>query len=213
MDNGAKGFQRNVTSAGQEPTVKLSQTGWGYIVRPGETALIRAAYGEMIATFAAVLLVMAAYGVWLLPNANGAAELLPFRIAGTVIFFVLGGMLWLIAHRGLCHEIHVDLERRALRIARRNRRGREILVGQVPIDDVESVFLQRAKGGFRRNRLCVRIAGDRELIEVAVGCERDLAPILQRMTHDLRKQEAAAIPQPRPNPGTKAKVRSAFAAR
>lgn len=213
MDRQAGVFNRVVSGSGRKAAVSVTDTNWGYIIRPGENALMRAAYGEMAASFAGVLLGMGAYGLWLLPNATDAADLLPFRIAGTVVFFVTAALLYLIARRGLCYEVHVDLQRRVLRTARRNRHGRATPIRSVPIAEIESVYLQRAQASFMRNQLCVRIAGERGQTQVAVGSEAELAPILQRMTPDLRKQAEEIARPERVQPVFKPRVRSAFAAR
>ncbi len=92
MDRQAGVFNRVVSGSGRKAAVSVTDTNWGYIIRPGENALMRAAYGEMAASFAGVLLGMGAYGLWLLPNATDAADLLPFRIAGTVVFFVTAAL-------------------------------------------------------------------------------------------------------------------------
>ncbi len=212
MNNRAAEFDRDAASLGQSNAVTVTDTESGYIVRPGTTVLIRAAYGEMAASFTAVLLGMAAYGLWLLPTANDTEALLPFRLGGTVVFFVMAGMLYLIARRGLCCEVQIDLTRRVLRTARRNRHGRATPIRDIAIADVESVFLKRDKSGFLRSKLCVRIAGDRGLTEVAGGLEAELAPLLQRMTKDLRK-EISEVRQPQRTMPTSSRVRSAFAAR
>ena len=213
MDRHTGTSDQVVNGARQVAAVNVTDTEWGYIIRPGENALMRAAYGEMAASFVAVLLGLSAYGLWLLPNSTDVAALLPFKIAGTAIFFVMAAMLYLIARRGLCYEVHVDLQRKVLRTARRNRHGRATAVRSVPISEIESVFLQRAQTGFMRSRLCVRVTGERGLTEVAVGYERTLAPILDRMARDLRKQTGEVPMSMRAAPSTKLQVRSAFAAR
>ncbi len=206
-------MDQSILDTGRGNGAGVTGTSWGYIIRPGQGTLVRAAYGEMAASFAAVLLGMAAYGFWLIPGSNATADLVPFKIAGTVIFFVMAGMLYLIARRGLCYEVHIDLHRRVLRTARRNRHGRATPVSAVPIAEVESVFLQRAKSAFMRNRLCVRITGERGVTAITEGTEAELAPLLQRLTLDLRK-EVAEVKQPRlPAATAKPRVPSAFAAR
>ena len=171
----------------------LVGTNWGYVIRPCENVLVRAAYGEMAAVFFAVLTGMAAYGQWLIPGSNASAELIPFKIAGTVIFFVIAGMLYL--------------------IARRNRRGRATPVSAVAMDDVERVFLQRAKASLLRSRLCVKLAGQTALMEIAEGSEAELAPILQRLALDLNKlPQEAAVQRPSAAP-IEQRIPTAFATR
>ena len=200
--------------AGAHPAaVDLSDTEWGYIIRPGEKALTRAAYGEIAASFAAVLLGMAAFGQWLIPGTSGAFDLVPFKIGATVIFFLGASFLYLISRRGLCYEVQIDLARRVMRTARRNRNGHATALSVVPIAEVESVFMQRAKSAFLFNRLFVRIAGARGVTEIAMGPERELAPILQRLSRDLRKKEAEVRIPRRPARAPTKTVRTAFAGR
>ncbi|MGB5558461.1 MAG: hypothetical protein WBN04_10675 [Paracoccaceae bacterium] len=205
-------FGEGVTGVQRNSVVDVSETDWGYIIRPGDQALTRAAYGEMAASFGGVLLGMSAFGLWLIPGTNGSADLVPFKLGATVIFFVGAAFLYLIARRGLCQEVHIDLVRRVLRTARRNRHGNATPVWAVPIAEVESVFMQRAKSSFLRNRLCVRFAGDRTATEIAVAPESELAPILQRLSVDLREDTGG--PPARRKPTVAAtQAPSAFAAR
>jgi len=213
MDKAAGTEETFAAGADRRNAVCLSGTKWGYIIRPGENTLVRAAYGEMAASFVAVLLGMAAYGLWLIPGSSAAADLVPFKIAGTVIFFVMAGMLYLIARRGLCYEVHVDLKRRMLLTARRNRRGRATPVSAVPIAEVESIFLQRAKSSFLRSRLCARIKGESALIELAEGTDEELSPLLQRLTLDLSSQIVRTPESMQSKGSAKSRVPSAFAAR
>ncbi len=213
MDKSAGTADQREREQARRSAPGLVGTNWGYVIRPCENVLVRAAYGEMTAVFFAVLTGMAAYGQWLIPGSNASAELIPFKIAGTVIFFVIAGMLYLIARRGLCHEVHVDLKQRELRTARRNRRGRATPVSAVAMDDVERVFLQRAKASLLRSRLCVKLAGQTALMEIAEGSEAELAPILQRLALDLNKlPQEAAVQRPSAAP-IEQRIPTAFATR
>ena len=190
----------------------VSGTSWGYVIRPCEDVLVRAAYGEMAALFFAVLTGMGAYGLWLIPGSNSAPELVPFKIAGMVVFFVIAGMLYMIARRGLCQEVHVDLKRRELRVARRNRKGRAT-VSVVSMDDVERVYLQRAKAALLRNRLCLKLLDQSAPMEVAEGSEAELAPLLQRLALDLNKLPRDTVVKRGKDTVPETRIPTAFAAR
>lgn len=206
-------FEALQGAAGHPAAVDVNDTEWGYIIRPGEQALTRAAYGEIAASFAAVLLGMAAFGQWLIPGASGAFDLVPFKIGATVLFFIGASMLYLISKRGLCYEVQIDLARRVMRTARRNRNGQATALSVVPIAEIESVFMQRAKSAFLFNRLFVRFSGSRGPTEIAMGPERELAPILQRLSRDLRKNGAEVQVARRRVQQPARRVRSAFAGR
>lgn len=198
-----------VVKGGQRKAgIGVNETFWGYVIRPGHAAIRRAAWGERIASFAAVLLGMGAYGQWLLPGSINDPEVLPFKIAGTVIFGVVSGMLYLIARRGLCGEIQVDVQRRAIRTARRNRHGSATQIDEIGFEFISSAFIARSKSPWVQDRLSIRLRGSQHLIAVAAADESELAPVLERLSGDLRAAAAAKKPEKTPKP-----VRSAFAAK
>ena len=170
----------------REGAVSVNDTFWGYVVRPSRKAIKRAAYGEMAASFAGVLLAMSAYAQWLLPGTIVRPEVLPFKLVGTVVFAVMACLLYLIARRGLCSEIQIDKQRGVLRTARRNRHGSSSQTGSIAFHDIDSVFIKRTKAPLSRDQLLVRPGGGLPLIQVGVGRSRELEPLLSRLVGDLR---------------------------
>lgn len=192
----------------------LNETFWGYVIRPNRTAINRAAYGEMAASFSGVLLAMAAYGQWLLPGTINSVEVLPFKIFSTVVFAVFACLLYLIARRGLCAEVQVDIQRKEIRTARRNRHGVSTQIDTLPFHDVGSVFIKRAKAPVARDKLYIRPSDNQPLIDVVVGSSSVLEPIMQRLSDDLREGNTLKdLRLAKPRSAEKAaRTRSAFAA-
>lgn len=194
--------------------VSVNDTFWGYVIRPGRKVVSRAAKGEMAASFAGVLLAMASYGQWLLPGAINSPEVLPFKIASTVVFAMFACFLYLIARRGLCYEVQIDKQRKVLRTARRNRHGSSTQIDTVAFQDISSVFIQRSKSPVTHDRLYVRQSSDQKLIEVASGSETALRPVMDRMTEDLRASmvQKTVAPANHRAPVRARRAKSAFAA-
>jgi hypothetical protein len=170
----------------------LNETLWGYVIRPGDRTITRAAYGEMVATFIGILLGMAAYGQWLLPGSINDIDMLPIKIGSTVILFTVGALLYFMSRRGMCPEFQVDLQRRQIRRAVRNRRGIPTQTEVLDFSALDGAFLRRTKSAFIPDRLYVRRA-KQSLIEVSSGREVDLAPILKRLIEDLRPPVAKPV--------------------
>lgn len=199
----------------RDDAVCVNDTFWGYVVRPSRKAINRAAYGEMTASFAGVLLAMSAYAQWLLPGTIVSPEVLPFKLVGTVVFAVLACFLYLIARRGLCYEVQIDKQRGVLRTARRNRHGSSSQTSSIAFHDINSVFIKRSKAPLSRDQLLIRPGGGLPLIQVAVGRSKELEPILARMVGDLRNGNNLKEPVlERPRTAAKtARARSAFSPR
>lgn len=202
----------DVKARSSDDTVRVSDTFWGYVVRPGRKAHDRAAVGEMIATFASMMLAMAAYAQWLLPGANTDTEVLPFKIAATVIFAFLASLLFLIARRGLCYEVQIDKQRGVVRTVRRNRHGASTQTGLFAFHDIDRIVIKPSLLPVQRYLLLIQPGANMPEIEVAVGLAEDLEPVLTRMSLDLRNGNNLKEPVlERPRTAAKAaRARSAF---
>lgn len=174
------------TTTNNDNDYVVEQTIWGYIIHPGEPALKRAAIGEIAAILACIIFGVFAYCQWLLPGTINTVDVLPFKLAGTIMFLVLGMLCYGIARRGLTLETQVDQRRAELRVVYRNREGGSSLVERYDFDAVNSVFIQRGRGPLAMNRLFVDHNNASKPILVAKGSAKCLEAIQERMSADMR---------------------------
>ena len=163
----------------------VSETYWGYVIRPSEPFLERAALIEIAASFAGVLLFLAAYGQWLLPGSNMSRDVLPMKLVSTLVFAGLGaGLVW-IGRQGMVQEMHVDCRKEEIRLVQRNRHGDGKLVAQYAFSDVASVVLRRSKSRIIPSRLCLRLARGGGFVDILPSEESQLLPIRDRLIVDM----------------------------
>jgi hypothetical protein len=181
----------------------VSETYWGYVIRPSEPALERAAMVEMAATFSGILVLLSAYGQWLLPGADLSPSVMPLKMVSTVIFALLGATLVWIGRVGMVQELHVDRGRHELRLVQRNRHGHGRLVGQIPFARVTMALIREPRLPMTQARLSLRLEnGDQ--VDLVPSAAAELLPIRDRLLADLaprfRSPEPLAAARPARNP-------------
>jgi hypothetical protein len=182
---GRNGFvELEVPTDGLRAGPIVSETYWGYVIRPPEPHLERAALIEMVATFSGMLVLFAAYGQWLLPGADLSASLLPLKLVSTAIFAVLGGTLVWIGRMGMVQELHVDRTRQELRLVQRNHQGRGRLLTRIAFDEATTVLIRAPRIPFTPARLCLRLTGG-QTIDLLPSAIDELLPIRDRLIADL----------------------------
>jgi hypothetical protein len=197
--NSRSGFvELGVTNEGLRAAPIVSETYWGYVIRPAEPCLERAALVEILATFSGILVFLAAYGQWLLPGSDLSISVVPLKLVSTVIFVALGATLVWIGRMGMVQELHVDRVKAELRLVQRNRLGHGRLVGQIAFAEVSSVVLLRSRTPVLPSRLSIRLAGEKGRVDLLPSDEEQLLPIRDRLISDLSPRFRAAAPAAKP---------------
>jgi hypothetical protein len=203
-----------VKSMASKGAIKISETFWGYIIRKGGRAPNRAASGEIIAMICCIFFGIAAYSQWLLPGTINNIEVFPFKIVGTIIFFVFAFLNYSIARKGLTHETQIDEKRKIVRLARRNRDGVSTTIGSFRFDEIERIFTARSKSHIVPDRLYIKSKANTRAILVAMGPSDEIEPLRERIIAGTRPgmvvQENFAVAPKRVS--SKHQVRGAFAA-
>lgn len=199
------------TSSRRVAAISISETFWGYIIRKGGFAAQKASLGEVFATMATMMFGVAAYCQWLLPGTLFSIDVLPFKIAGTAIFFMLAFLNYTIARKGLMYETQIDQKKRVVRTARRNRQGVSSVLKVHRFEDIGSVYIRRSQSPFVADQLYVNFDDRSRPLLVASGQKSDLEPLLRRMITDLSPQAAEKI-KPKPVKISDRPARSPFAA-
>ncbi|MEO8531167.1 MAG: hypothetical protein ABI459_08075, partial [Deltaproteobacteria bacterium] len=135
----------------------VSNTHWGYVVRPAEDVMARSAVLEMAAMFGGVFLYMFAIGQWLLPGSLQDVSVLPMKIMLTVLPMGLGLYLITLARHGLVRELQLDWVKGELRFVMRNRLGVGRLARKMPFREVARIMSATGQG--RQANLVLHLSG------------------------------------------------------
>lgn len=172
---------------------RIEQTAFGYVIRDGETVGgLRKVTGES-SRFVGVILLMAASGLWILPDSLHGGEFIAIKVALAVMFLVVGGYFFWIGRHASHREFHVDLGRREIRIGQRDAKGNVRTTGRLDFETVSSVFVLRSKDHSTRPRLFLRLADLDTGIEIASGTAEQLEVLRLRMTRDFSGQQPDAV--------------------
>ena len=182
------------SEAGSNDAILVEETFWGYVIGPGTAVRNRARRGEVIAASGALFFCGIAFIPWL---AGGAAalsnpDLMPFRIAITAIFFAIGGLMYLMAKKGMIPETQVDLHEKEIRVVRRNRGQESVTLRAVGFDEIADLTTARAPGSFLYGSLCLDLKDSKEALVIATGPDRLLDSLRTRVMNDIRPKSTRA---------------------
>lgn len=178
-----------MTAEKQKSSVEISETFWGYIVREAQDRFDRESVTESGLRFLGLILVLAAYGQWLLPGSLFLENVLAMKMVMSFVFAATGVGLYMFASRGFRQEVQVDIGRRELRFVARNSRGHSRLQSRIPMDGVESAFVKRNKDVSGGATLYIRLHGVDAALQVLSGKNSDLTRLHKRICHDLSPRE------------------------
>ncbi len=163
--------------------LRIHDTQWGFIVH--ETA--RDARGVLAETwwkFIAFAAIFAAGAQWLLPGSLYTGDVLIMKLGLTAA--LVGTAFWVLrnaSHEGW-PELQVDAVRREIRVATRHANGSSRVRSRIAMRDIEGCFVR--PGREDETELCFRVLGQDEPVRIAAGTAGELAPVLERLTRDLR---------------------------
>jgi hypothetical protein len=141
---------------------------------------------EATLRFGAAVLVLAAAAQWLLPGSMFSGDVVLMKLVLTAALAAGAAVLFRIADRGFVAELQVDAALREIRVGARTLRGASRVRNRIPMRDIEEVFVRPDAGQPGRTELCFRVLGLAEPVRIAAGRVGDLAPVLERLTRDLR---------------------------
>lgn len=175
-------LRRLVRGANGAKPVRVRETNFGYIISSGNGGrddVLR----QRIYRYWMLAALIGAAGLWLVPGLLllvkfcGSAVLLAAVYAGVALFGRAGGGI----------ELHVDTARRELRAAVVTAKGESWIRDSARFSEVTGPVLRHS--GKDRHSLCLRIAGEADVMPVAVGDEETLLAVHHRLMGDLRPIE------------------------
>lgn len=173
----------------------VEETVWGYIIRASDADHAYRAAGSVLGRFFGAILLLAAAGLWLLPDSLHSADIIGVKVAAMVMFTVLGGYFLWAGRNAQQPEYRIDTTHNEIRIGLRSSGGDFCQSARVEFSDVSSVFLLRAKD--RPTRLFLRLADLDTGVELATGPLSRMEQLKDRLTSDLAPPPPRATPTPK----------------
>ncbi len=158
----------------------------GYSVYEAEDRFWTERMAEAVLRIAGVLLILFGYVQWFIPASFLQGDPVLARMALSVLFMGTGVGLYLFASRGFRKVLHVDLANRSLGIARVNARHRSLLRRDMPMADIESIFVKRAEDRHELARLDVRSKSAPWTSTVLKGAQEELDDLHRLICQDVR---------------------------
>ena len=155
LGNGKLALGKAGKSKKEYATYSVAETDWGYVFGSGPSVAVAASIGEVVAVVGAIAFGAMAYLQWLLPGTTSDPEMVPFKAVGTIIFFMVAAMLYLMARNGLLKETHIDFKNRVVSVVRRNRESVGTVEKEYRFDQIKRVYLARNKSGNRIARMYI----------------------------------------------------------
>ncbi len=168
-----------------QSALTISETIWGYIVAETGDRFDRESLGEAGLRFLGIVLVLLAYGQWLLPASVLGANAFAMKAAMTFFFGAAGGVIYWAASRGMQTEIHFNTERRDVRTVARNAKGHVRILSRWKFDAIESVFTMRPPEPGAPVEFYLRLRGKSEPFLLFKGGEEEVRALHQRLIHDM----------------------------
>ncbi|MEM0945829.1 MAG: hypothetical protein AAGK37_00360 [Pseudomonadota bacterium] len=168
---------------------RVTDTHWGYVIHEQLDRFEHETLGRAAARFGGLVLVLSAYGQWLLPAVLYGPESGLARSIVSLTLGVLGVLVYWCASRSVQIDLQVDLARRELRLTETKGRGNARLRAVFPMGQVASAFIARTKDGASQPQLFLEMRDRDEVMHVATGPESDLLVLHRRLSYDLRPIE------------------------
>lgn len=164
-----------------KPGLEFINMPWGFRLRPAD---MKEDKGETLTewalTFLGGVLLLSAFGQWILPGSLYGADMIAMKLMLTAVLGVAGGLIISISARGFRPEVQVDRQRREIRFVSRNPRGRGEVLATVDIDQVIGVGVTKSIDGPDCHCLIYLINGEKPL-RLASGTEKEIIAIRKIM--------------------------------
>ena len=165
---------------------RISETYWGYVIHEDVDRFERETLSRAALRFMGLVLVLSAYGQWLLPGALYSGDAMIAKTVLSLALGLFGAVVYWAASRESRTDVQVDLTRRELRVSEAQSRGRTRTTAIVPMGNIASAFIVRPPGEGGKSQLYLRLKDRADPMHVATGSAYDLKVLHRRLAHDLR---------------------------
>ena len=159
---------------------------FGYSIQESAHRFSKEAVTEMVLRLAGILILNGVYLVWLFP---GIVEPIVERVSVTLALLGTGIFIYAFGTRGFRNELRFMPTQNELRAGRLNLRDQVRISRNVPLGDIESIFVKRAKQTGGSAVLSLRLRGRAQPIAVLRGRQSELEQVHQGLTEDIRAMQ------------------------
>ena len=174
-------FSKIINDEKREPLLAQIEMPWGFRLRPSD---MQEKASDLILEWGLTLLgsvlLLSAFGQWLLPKALYSGDALMLKFVLTCILGMLGGLALSVSARGFRPEVQVDRVRQEIRFVSRNPRGRGQILAAVAITQIIGVGITKSINGPDCHCLIYLIDGKKPL-RLATGTEDEIREIRKKM--------------------------------
>ena len=163
----------------------VSDAYWGYIIASPLTDRRWAEVGQTASCVAGMVFMVAAIGLWLLPGASVASDVMAMNFGLSTLLGGVASLLIWYASRGVWTEIQVYKKLGEIREIVRNSAGRTSLISKLRFDMIGGVFLDRTNSDRGETALLLRFLNTPKVMLVAVGLTEHLEHLRNRLGRDL----------------------------
>ena len=164
-----------------KPGLELIRMPWGFRLRPADMKeQAGEALTEWALTFLGIVLLLSAFGQWVLPGSIYGGEMIAMKLMLTAVLGVGGGLILSVSARGFRPEVQVDRVRGEIRFVSRNPRGRGEVLATIDLDSIIGVGMTKSIDGPDCHCLIYLINGEKPL-RLATGSEREIKSIRKIM--------------------------------
>jgi hypothetical protein len=164
-----------------KPGLELINMPWGFRLRPADMAeQAGEAITEWALTFLGIVLLISAFGQWILPGSIYGGDMIAMKLMLTAVLGVGGGLILSMSARGFRPEVQVDSLRHEIRFVSRNPRGRGEVLATIDIERIIGIGMTRSVDGPDCHCLLYLIDGQKPL-RLATGSEPEIKAIRKRM--------------------------------
>ncbi len=164
-----------------KPGLELINMPWGFRLRPADMSeRAGEAITEWALTFLGIVLLLSAFGQWILPGSIYGGDMIAMKLMLTAVLGVGGGLILSMSARGFRPEVQVDSVRQEIRFVSRNPRGRGEVLATIDIERIIGVGMTKSVDGPDCHCLLYLINGHKPL-RLATGSEHEIKAIRKRM--------------------------------
>lgn len=168
-----------------EPTAKVTETHWGYVVQNREYAdttslVLRAVSFLMAAGFGA-----AALGLWLVPSALVQTDTMTMRLGLSFFFIGFAFIMANYARRSDKIEWQFDLGLGEIRKVAAMQSGKGDMLGRIGFDAIEGFEIIADENDHSAHALVLRIGGGMADEQIATGPYAQLKGVMERLQADF----------------------------
>lgn len=164
---------------------RIDETYWGYIIRERKRDDLRVDVFQAVAGLFGLGFVSAAVAVWAVPGSIVEGDVALFKAVVSAMSCAFGVFLLWYAAAGQAFELQVDLSRRELREATRNKKGQARFGRRHRFADVAKVLVHSDPGDTIDAALMIKFCDSDTLVEVVTAPEHQLYALRNRLARDV----------------------------